>query len=302
MTKSAWQERPERGVDFVTRLFIWLNLSASETLGRLLLYPIAAYFLVFSGATRRASRKYLALATGRPASLRQVYRHYLTFCRMTLDRVYFLTGRVDGFDLVLEGKEVFDTQYEKERGCLLLGAHIGSFEALRAVAPPSRNLRIKVLMYPDNSPMVMSLVRSLNPELASDIIPLGRPETMLAVKQHVESGGLIGLLGDRSTKGDKLVRTQLLGKPAYLPAGPMLLAAMLKVPVIIFCGLYTGERRYKVHLELFADQVVIDPRHQEDDLQRVIDHYASRLEHYCRLAPYNWSNFYDFWDLAKDDR
>jgi predicted LPLAT superfamily acyltransferase len=23
--------------------------------------------------------------------------------------------------------------------------------------------------------------------------------------------------------------------------------------------------------------------------------YVERLEHYCRLAPYNWFNFYDFW-------
>jgi predicted LPLAT superfamily acyltransferase len=23
--------------------------------------------------------------------------------------------------------------------------------------------------------------------------------------------------------------------------------------------------------------------------------YADRLEHYCRLAPYNWFNFHDFW-------
>ncbi len=302
MTKSAWQERPERGVSFVTRFFVWLNLSASETLGRWLLYPIAAYFLIFSPATRRASRRYLALATGRPASLRQVYRHYLTFCRMTLDRVYFLTGRLEGFDLLLKGKEVFDAQYDQGRGCLLLGAHIGSFESLRAVALQLRDLRIKVLMYPDNSPMVMSLVRSLNPELADDIIALGRPETMLAAKQHLESGGLIGLLGDRSTQGDKLVRTRLLGKPVYLPAGPMLLAALLKVPVIFFCGLYKGERRYEIHLELLAEQVVIDPQNQDDDLKRIIDHYASRLEHYCRLAPYNWSNFYDFWDLVKDDR
>jgi len=24
--------------------------------------------------------------------------------------------------------------------------------------------------------------------------------------------------------------------------------------------------------------------------------YVARLEHYARLAPYNWFNFYSFWD------
>jgi len=26
-----------------------------------------------------------------------------------------------------------------------------------------------------------------------------------------------------------------------------------------------------------------------------MQHYADRLTHYCRLAPYNWFNFFDFW-------
>jgi predicted LPLAT superfamily acyltransferase len=26
--------------------------------------------------------------------------------------------------------------------------------------------------------------------------------------------------------------------------------------------------------------------------------YAERLEHYTRIAPYNWFNFYPFWNQA----
>jgi predicted LPLAT superfamily acyltransferase len=29
----------------------------------------------------------------------------------------------------------------------------------------------------------------------------------------------------------------------------------------------------------------------EDAMRR----YVERLEHYCRLAPFNWFNFYDYW-------
>lgn len=296
MSKLAWQARPERGITFVTRFFLWLNLSANQAFGRFLLYPISVYFLLFSSATRRASRKYLSLVSGRPASLAQVFRHYLTFSQITLDRAFFLKGRLEEFEVVVNGHAIFEEQFGKGKGCLLLGAHLGSFEVLRALGGVRQGLRIKVLMYPDNSPMVMAMLRQLNPELAKEVIPLGRPGAMLAAKQHLDSGGLIGLLGDRISKGDKAVRTEVLGRPADLPAGPMLLAAMLKVPVVFFCGLYKGDRRYEVHFELLAEQVVIDPSRQEEDLQRIIDDYAARLGHYSRLAPYNWSNFYDFWD------
>jgi predicted LPLAT superfamily acyltransferase len=26
--------------------------------------------------------------------------------------------------------------------------------------------------------------------------------------------------------------------------------------------------------------------------------YVKRVEHYCKLHPYNWFNFYDFWQAA----
>ena len=30
-------------------------------------------------------------------------------------------------------------------------------------------------------------------------------------------------------------------------------------------------------------------------LQSWVEGYAQQLERQCRLAPYNWFNFYDFW-------
>jgi predicted LPLAT superfamily acyltransferase len=34
---------------------------------------------------------------------------------------------------------------------------------------------------------------------------------------------------------------------------------------------------------------------REPMIESLLQRYAGRLEHYCRLAPYNWLNFYDFW-------
>jgi hypothetical protein len=30
-------------------------------------------------------------------------------------------------------------------------------------------------------------------------------------------------------------------------------------------------------------------------VEAALHHYVARLEHFCRLAPYNWFNFYEFW-------
>lgn len=294
--RSSWQEQPERGSHLLMRFIAWLSLSVGRPVGRLLLYPICAYFFVFSKATRDSSREYLSTLFGRRASLWQVYRHYHTFSCVILDRPFFLSGRLNKFDIAIEGDQLFDSGLIKEKGCLLLGAHLGSFDALRALGMLDRQLPIKIMMYPDNSRRIMTVMNALNPDLAKEVISLGRPDAMLLAKQHLKDSGIVGLLGDRITRGDKLVRTTFLGRPANLPAGPMLLASLLKVPVIFFCGLYRGGNRYHAYFELFAEEVTIDPRNRQQDLQVWVDRYAQRLDHYCHLAPYNWFNFYKFWE------
>lgn len=298
--RADWQTRPERGSDALIRFIAWLSLNTNRAVGRFLLYPICAYFFVSSGTARRASHGYLSTVLGRKASAWQVYRHYLVFSQVLLDRVFFLSGRSDEFDIKIVGRSVIDQALARNRGCLFLGAHHGSFEVLRVLGVSERKLRIKVLMYPDNSRRFLSLVERLNPDLAREMIPLGKPNTMLLAKQHLDTGGVIGLLGDRIAKGDKVLYAPFLGQRAPLPAGPILLASLLKIPVILFSGTYLGGTRYEMSFELFADEIAIDRACRQEDLQIWIDRYAEQLDRICRRAPYNWFNFYDFWDRAED--
>lgn len=294
--KPQWQKKPERGSLWLTRFIIWLSVKTDRRVGRLLLYPISAYFCLISTESRTASRNYLTTILRQRASLAQIYWHYLTYARVMLDRVFFLTGQMDGFDIAMDGHEVVDELLASGRGFIFLGAHQGSFDVLRVLGASRPEINVKVMMYPDNSTRITSLLNRLNPALSEEIILLGRPNAMLHAKQHVEKGGIIGLLGDRIAKGDKLVRSSFLGRPANFPAGPLLLARVLKVPVVLFYGLYLGGARYEVHFEMFADRIVTTADRRHDDLQHLIDLYATRLEHFCQREPYNWFNFYDFWE------
>jgi predicted LPLAT superfamily acyltransferase len=106
---------------------------------------------------------------------------------------------------------------------------------------------------------------------------------------------VVGILGDRLLKQDHATPCKFFGKLAGFPVGPMWLASILKAPVILFFGLYRGGNRYEVHFELFAEEVTIDRQHRDLEIQQWTQRSADRLEHYCRLAPDNWFNFYDFW-------
>src|SRR5207249_3005975 len=106
--------------------------------------------------------------------------------------------------------------------------------------------------------------------------------TLLRVKESLDAGFFIGMLGDRIASGDKTARCEFLGAPATFPAGPILLAAMMHCPVILFFGLYYGGNRYEIYFEHFADEIILSRERRAEDIQHWTQCYAERLEHYAR--------------------
>ncbi|NCF26504.1 MAG: lipid A biosynthesis acyltransferase [Gammaproteobacteria bacterium] len=292
---TRWVHQSERGSRFLVVLIGWITLKVGRWAARLLLYPITLYFILTAREQRVASRKFLSRVMGRKASWWKVARHFHVFAGSILDRVYLVAGDHRRFDLQMHGVEAALEQVEKGRGCILLGAHLGSFEVMRMLAMLDDRVEVKVLMYEEHNATLTGLIYSLNPRFSESVIPLGAIDSLLRVQECLARGELVGVLGDRVAENDRVTRCQFLGQQATFPSGPMLLASVLKVPVQLFFGLYLGNNRYALHFELFADEIVIRREHRDADIQMWTQRYAERLEHYARLAPYNWFNFYDFW-------
>jgi len=295
--RPAWLAQRERGSRPLIWLIVELTLALGRPVGRALLYPICGYFLLFSGRARRASREYLRRALGRPPGWRDLFAHYHCFARTILDRVFLLSGRHDQIDCEVVGIEVLRGAMAQGRGCLLYGAHFGSFDVLRALGSAESPVAVNVLMHEANAEKLNGVLRALNRELPHQIIPLGRPETMLKVAEALSRNEIVGLLADRVVAGDKLLRCRFLDAAASFPEGPFILASVLKAPVVLFSAVYCGGRRYRVRFEPFADsQTAADGRREA--VQTQCQHYADWLARSCRAAPYNWFNFYDFWTHA----
>jgi predicted LPLAT superfamily acyltransferase len=295
---QGWLRQRERGTRLALRLITWIALRLGRAPARALVYPICVYFLLFAGRARRASRQYLRRLLGRRANIMHVAHHFHCFGATILDRVFLLTDRCYEFDVSVHGAESIAQRVQRRQGCLLLGSHLGSFEILRTLGIDKAGLPINVLMYEDNAAKISELARHLNPALASTIIPIGTVDSMLLVKEKLDQGQLVGLLGDRTLAHEKVVPCQFLGERAAFPAGPMLLAAALKAPVFLCFGLYRGGNHYEIHCELLAERVDIPRAGNGQELRHWVQRYVERLEHYCHMAPYNWFNFYDFWTAA----
>jgi len=293
---SRWAELPERGTPALLRLTGWVALRIGRSFARLLLYPIAFYFLVTGRVARNASREYLTRVTGRRAGLSDVFRHFHCFAATILDRIYLLKGQFDRFDVTVHNKEILDKHIESGKGCILLGSHLGSFEVLRTIGVTQKEFPLKVLMDTVHNERLTVFLDALNEKIANTVIVSDRPDILLRVRESLEAGYLIGILGDRPTSDGKTTRADFLGAPATFPAGPVLLAAMMHCPIVLFFGIYHGSNRYDIFFEELAGEVSLSRERWNEEVQPWIRRYVQRLEHYAKLAPLNWFNFYPFWD------
>jgi predicted LPLAT superfamily acyltransferase len=293
-----WRQRPEGGGRFALWLIRSIALYGGRPLARAFLYPITLYFYLRRAPERAASRAFLARMFGRPASAGEVFRHIHCFASTILDRVFLLARGERGFDIDVEGLEMLEAHIDAGRGVMLLGSHHGSFEALRAVSARQRKVPLRIVLNKQQTPAMTELLEALAPEVGALVIDGARDPAsiVLALGEATRQGHMIALLADRGRPDEAMRHVPFLGEPAPFPVGPWLLAAALKVPVVLCCGLYRGGNRYTLVFESFAEQVEIPREGRDAALQALMARYAQRLQHYVRLAPYNWFNFYDFWD------
>lgn len=297
-----WLKAPERGNIFWLRVMIGITRALGWHAGHILLYPITAYFLLFSPRQRAFCRQFLNRALDRPARFTDICRLYFTFAATILDRVWLTSGRTGDFKITVHGFDVVQARIDAGQGCLLFGAHLGSFEALRAFADRGCPVEVAVLMHEENAVRVKAVFDAMGgPGRADAIIPLGRPDSMLRVQEVVERGGLVGLLADRAPVGQRMHQASFLGHQAPFPTGPHVLAAVIGAPVLLTFGIRLGPRHYAVHFEALADRVAPNgAAGRAAAVAASVEHYASRLEAMCRAHPYNWFNFYPFWQERND--
>jgi predicted LPLAT superfamily acyltransferase len=292
---QEWTARPERSHVFVIRTIVWLALTLGRQASRALLFPICCYFIAFSAKARAASREYLNRALGRRANLRDVFRHYFYFASTILDRVFLLNEQDTLFEVQLQGEEIFKEVMSSGRGCILIGAHMGSFEVLHALSRNQGQVQTSMVMYPDNALKLNTVLRSINPRRNPPVIALGKIDSMLKVRQALERGECIGILADRAISGEKMISCEFLGGTVGFPAGPFRLAALLDRPIILMFGLYQGGNRYNIFFERMADLQHVPRSERDAAIEQSVRQFAGRLEHHCRASPYNWFNFYDIW-------
>lgn len=292
--RRGWLEVAEAGTLAGLHFMVVLCTLFGRGAARAFLFLLTLYFTAFRPDLRRTARAYRR-RMGLPHGFWDIHRQVRCFAEAATDRFFLLRNQFDRFQITQTGHEHIVKLKEEKRGAILLGAHLGSFEAMR-MRSDAHQIPVNVVGYFKNSARINKLLARFNPELNTRFIEVepSAPGFIFEVKERIERGELVAILGDRVGHGARTEVT-FLGGRAELPTGPYVLAAVLGCPIYLTFGLYTQPNRYDLHCELFAEHVSLPRKTRSEAVRELAQRYADRLEHYARLAPDCWFNFYDFW-------
>ena len=304
---AAAQTKPENWLTQGERGTVWLiqlTFRLATLLGRTCMKPLVSLIAMFYRLTDkkavRTSRDWLRRVHGKEPSFWAIYRHIHTFTQVTLDRIFLVSGKTRGLKFTRTGNHFLAAQFASGQGAVLLGGHLGSFEAMRSGGDEDQ-IKINILGHFANAKMINELLTRLDPERAATVIHIGDDPVgqMARVHDRIAAGDFVALLGYRTGLNERTVEVTFFGEPARFPAGPFLLAALMKCPVYLTFGLYRRPNQYDLSCEPFADKLHLPRKDREAGLREIVQRYADRLEHYARQAPENWFNFYDFWNKER---
>ncbi|MGH7336547.1 MAG: glycosyl transferase [Myxococcota bacterium] len=304
---TSWSRAAERGSMLGLRITVACYRWFGRPLSLVLVHAIVAYFFLTGRAQRRASLAYLrrvasasfgARALGREPSTWTSFLHFRAFALSIFDRLVLWFGRERDLAFEVIGREHYDRLLTPTRGAIVVGAHLGSFDALRALADRDRRT-VNVLMYTEHAPKINAVFRALSPDVQLRVIQVERDSmgTVLQIRSCIERGEIVAMLGDRVEPADRgrTCAVTLLGSPIEVPEAPYLLAGLLGCPLFFMVALRQSTGHYRVFAEVLAERVDFSRGERDKRIRELAAAYAGRLEHYLLQAPYQWFNFYDVW-------
>lgn len=296
-----WTGR-SRGTVLGYKIFAWLLRHIGLWAAYALLLFVTGYYMLFAPKTLRASRDYLRRRFGEMSwwhLFRRSYKHILCFGQSIVDRFAALVGKSHVFATEHYGVPVLEKMMSQKEGAILLSAHLGNWElAGRLLAKNEKyKKKIFVVMLQAEAEHIKRFMDSFSSQPIFEVIPI--QEGMKAIMKIVsvlEQGHVVCIHGDRSLEGGRTERGMLLGAPAQFPILPYHLSHSLGVPVYRVYGLKKGWWEYHFYAK---DGFVCTREKGESKAEasrRWLQSYLDDLEEFLQKYPYQWFNFFPFWE------
>jgi predicted LPLAT superfamily acyltransferase len=270
------------------------------------LYPVVLWYWFANRAAREASLEYLQRlqqatgALGHAPGRRDTIRHFLSFAETILDKMLAVGGRYRIDRVRFVGRESIEEMVRARQGGLIVTAHMGCLEMCQASADATPGMKLTVLVHTVHAERFNRMLERLSPGRGISLLQVTEisPATAVLLAERVQRGEFVAIAGDRVpvvAGRASAVQVPFLGHAAPFPTGAYMLASLLKCPLYSLICIRQGDT-HEVVFERMAERVVL-PR--GDRLGACAVHaaeFARRIERLLARAPYEWFNFFSFWN------
>jgi len=278
-------------------LFFFVHWLLGRTVFRLLLWPVVVVYWLARPELRAHSLGYLRRMQP-DASWREGLAHVRLFAETMLDKLLAIAGRYPLARVKTRGGEAIHAQARTGQGAVLVTAHTGCLELCQALAEQAPDLKVNVLVHTKHAESFNRILARLSPRRGVELIEVSELDMGLTLKlaERVAAGEFLAIAGDRvPVRGSKTVRISFLGGEADFPVGPYLIASLLGCPLFLMLSLHEGQG-YALEFKLLADRIHLPRRAREAALAEHARCFADALAARLRRSPFDWFNFYAFWD------
>ena len=298
--QNLWWKKQERGGAFFLRLSLFLAQILPEFALKLIVKIVVWFYYIFSKNEREniaAFRRNLSeFAGSQTLKGTSVFSHFEAFGGAICDKFRVWKGKIKDNELeIIDLERIKSELIGAQKGQILLTAHLGNVEICKALGARVDGFRMVILTYDENSRKFNEVLREISKNDGSvRMMAVNKLDAMLELKNIVDSGEHIGIMGDRTPLGgDKAARVKFLGKEASFNYGPYLIAGILGVKISsLWCQKIDG--KFRIELVPLASAVKLG-RDKAAAARQYLQIYVRELENRCKQTPTQWFNFFDFW-------
>ena len=315
INQDHWSQTKEAGTLAGMRFVYFLYRLFGRWIFTLIMYPVALYFVLFRPEQRKASLKYLhanyrvcpAMWSKKPG-YRHVLLHFHHFAEVILDKLLGWLDEIKPSDFVLTSPEKVDNLLNDSRGQLIIGSHFGNLEFCRGFMHRynHHDKTINILLYDKHAGNFVRMMQSQNDASRMNVFQVDEFDvtTIMMLKEKIDAGEWVFIAGDRIPLSgvNRTVNVNFLGATAPLPIGPYMLAKALACPVKLMFAYRSPKVNQKVLFDVseLCDSLEINRKTRQQDLTGYAQKFADKLEEHCLESPYQFFNFYDFWQPGTD--
>lgn len=294
--RPRWSSRSV-GSRLQHRIFYLLIRRLGTTGGYCLLFFVISWYVARS-SVRDRSKAYIRRRFSNPgvfAYFFHTWKLQWAFGQCLVDRA--AAGILGGFSFDAFFEETLRLAADEAKGIILLAAHTGCWQMSPYALAEHARLPVAVLAHKEHGDVDRQAHEHAGTAPPFQVVHAGTGvAASVELVKRLRQGELVCMMGDRmESPTEPSAPVMFLGGTVPAPIAAYRLASATGAPVACAFALRTGPRRGKLciaHIMRVPEGLGANARAYIPYAQR----FASALECFVRDHPYQFFNFYDFWE------